>query len=95
MRVYESVMVSVSECRQRMCEAGLPKIIKIKQQTKGKRGLPAKPKTSKYKQVHEWEKYGWRGREGVEEGKARMWKRKEQKETGRRASEIDKDLDVT
>lgn len=61
-RVYVSVIVSVSECRQRMCEAGLPKIIKIKQQTKGKRGLPAKPKTSKYKQVHETEKYGWRGR---------------------------------
>lgn len=59
-RVYGSVSVSVSQCRQRMCEAGLPKIIKIKQQTKGKRGLPAKPKTSKYKQVHEWKKYGWR-----------------------------------
>lgn len=46
-----------------MCEAGLMKIIKIKQQTKGKRGLPAKPKTSKYKQVHEWEKYA-KGRAG-------------------------------
>lgn len=90
--MYGSVSASVSQCRQRMCEAGLPKIIKIKQQTKGKRGLPAKPKTSKYKQVHEWEKYGWR--EGGRES-GRKWKRKEQKETVRRASEIDKDLDVT